>query len=196
MRKVRTLIGMPVVCDDRRIGRVLAADLAEDLRQLQGIWVGRGLTGTRYISSENLEMLGRVAVMADSAGTRRRSHAERLFRRAISTDGQRLGAIIDAEVDELSFRVVALELSAGLWDDLLHPRQRVTRYAVNRESGVVVIDPAGEETEASANENRSVEGPFDGHADRRLGGDHFRRDELADGEKVEPEGEADGKLDL
>ena len=196
MRKVRGLIGMPVVCGGYRLGRVLQADLADDLKRLEGLWVSRGLRGTRYIPSESLEMLGKVAVMADSAGTRRRSVANPLFRRAVSTDGRRLGAITGSEIDELSFQVISLELSAGLWDDLLRKRSRVTRFDVNRESGVVIIDCAGEEMEAEADEGRYDEGTAGGDADRRLRGDIVWRDELADGEKMEPEGKADGKLDL
>lgn len=196
MRKVRALIGMPVVCEDRRIGRVLQADLAEDLTQLEGLWISRGLLGARYIPAESLKMLGRVAVLTDSPGSRGRARPSPLFRRAVSTDGARLGAVTGAEVDELSFRVVALELSAGLLDDLAHGRGRVTRYVVNRERGVVIIDPTETEMEAEAYEGRLGEGHVDGHADRRHGGDHIRRDELEDGARLEPQGETDGKLDI
>ncbi|MBR1821427.1 MAG: hypothetical protein IJ769_07390, partial [Clostridia bacterium] len=140
MRKVRGMIGMPVVCEGRRIGRVLRAELADDLKRLNGIWVGAGLRGTRFIPAERLELIGSVAVLADCAGMRRRMGGEPLPMRAVSTDGRRLGAVTGAEVDELSFQVTALELSAGLWDDILHRRQRVTRYTVNRENGEAVID--------------------------------------------------------
>ena len=196
MRKVRALIGMPVVCEDRRIGRVLQADLADDLGQLEGLWISRGLRGARYIPAESLRLLGQVAVLTDSPGARRRARMRPLFRRAVSTDGARLGAVTDAEVDELSFRVVALELSAGLWDDLAHGRGRVTRYVVNRERNVVIIDPTETEMEADTCEGRHDEGPVDGHGDRRHSGDDLRRDELADGAAVEPQGQADGQLDL
>ena len=196
MRKLRGLVGMPVVCGSRRLGRVLRGELAEDLRQLDGIWISAGLRGTRYIPAESLELLGRVAVMAEDDGARRRMAGRPLLLRAISTDGQRLGAITGAEIDEVSFAVTALELSAGLWDDLLRQRQRVTRYTVNRESGEVVVEIAAEEREGIADEGRIDEGPAGWGADRRLGGDHLRGHELADGAQVEPEGQADGKLDL
>ena len=65
MRKLRTLIGMPVVVQNRRIGRVVQAALSEDLTSLDGLWVDEGLRGTRLIPSESLEMLGRIAVVAD-----------------------------------------------------------------------------------------------------------------------------------
>ena len=196
MRKLRSLIGMSVVCGSRRVGRLLRAELTEDLKQLAGIWVGAGLRGTRYIPAESLELIGRVAVMADVPGSRARMASKPLFARAVSTDGRRLGAITGAEIDEMTFAVSALELSAGLWDDLLRGRQRVTRYTVNRERGEVIIDSAAQtEREEGAHEGFD-EGPAHGHADRRLGGDDVRHHELADGEEVESDGQTDGQLDF
>ena len=195
MRKLRGLVGMPVVCEGRRLGRVLRAELSEDMTRLDGLWVGAGLRGTRFIPSEGLEMLGSVAVLTDCTGARGRMPASRLPMRAVSTDGLRLGAITGAEVDELSFRVASLELSAGVWDDLLRPRVRVTRYTVNRDRGEVVIDTANDDKEAIINEERNDEGTFDGHADRRVGGDDLRSDELADGAPVEPAGQKGRQLD-
>ena len=196
MRKLRSLTGMSVVCGSRRIGRLLRTELTADLRQLSGIWVGAGLIGTRFIPAERLEMLGRVAVMAEDPGRRRPIRSGPLLKRAVSTDGRRLGAVTGAEIDELSFGVIALELSAGLWDDLAHHRQRVTRYTVNPDNGEVIIEPAEVTREEGAHEGWIDEGPADRYADRRLGGDDIRRHELADGEALEPKGPPDGQLDL
>ena len=194
MRNVRGLIGMPVVCQGRRCGRVLRAELAGDLMRLDGLWVGAGLRGARFIPAERLELLGSAAVIADSAGARRRMKPSILPMRAVSSDGRRLGAITGAEIDALSFQVTSLELSAGVWDDLVRGRARVCRYTVNRKGGEVVVDPAEYESEAIEHEERHGEGTDCGHADRRLGRDDLRRDELADGEEVEPDGKADGQL--
>ena len=196
MRSLRGMIGIPVVCSGRRVGRVVQADIAEDLRRLDGIWVNAGFRGTRYIPSESLELIGETAIIADTRGIRRRADDCSLFRRAISTDGRRLGAITGAEFDEMSFCVSALELSAGLWDDLLNGRQRISRFAVRRETGEVIVDWAGHEMEAEQDEGWYDESPDYGHADRRIGGDHIRRSELADGEELEPQGQADWELDL
>ena len=137
MRKLRSLTGMSVVCGSHRIGRVLQAELTGDLKQLSGIWVGAGLLGTRFIPSESLEMLGDVAVMTEDSGRRRPMRSKPLLKRAVSTDGRRMGAITGAEIDELSFAVRALELSSGLWEDLAHRRQppAAARHALHRESG-------------------------------------------------------------
>lgn len=194
MRSVRGLIGMPVLCGGKRFGRVLRAELTDDMTQLEGLWVGSGLRGARFVPAEALELIGDVAIHADGIGKRRRMSGPKRLRRAVSTDGRRLGAITGAEVDELSFRVTALELSKGLWDDLVDRRQRVTRYTVNRDSGEVVIDPPDDEREVDFNEEWIGEGALDGHADWRLGGNDLWRDELADGEEVEPAGKEDREL--
>ena len=175
---------------------MLRGELAEDLRQLDGIWISAGLRGTRYIPAESLELLGRVAVMAEDSGRRRSMRSKPLLKRAISTDGCRMGAITGAEIDELSFAVRALELSSGFWEDLVHRRQRVTRYTVNPDNGEVVIDPAEATREEGAHEGWIDEGPDHRHADRRIGGDGVRHHELADGKAMEPEGPPDGQLDL
>ena len=196
MRKVRTLIGMPVICGHRRIGRVLRAEIDGDIRRLEGVWISGGLRGARFIPAEDLEMLGEVAVIAATPGGRGPAPGPGLFRRAVSTDGARLGAITGAEIDELSFNVVALELCAGLWDDLFARRERVLRYTVNRETGEVIVDPAGDGKEAQGHERQLDQGDARGNADRRIGRDGLRRDELEDGARMEPQGTPDQQLDL
>ena len=139
MRKLRNLIGMPVLCQRQKLGRLMQVELSGDLIRLEGIWVDGGLKGTRYIPSEQLGMIGEVAVLADSRGVRRRCTAKPLFLRAVSTGGERVGAIVGAEVDELSFQVRALELTHGFWDDLTAGRARVERYTAQPEQAVVIV---------------------------------------------------------
>ena len=137
MRKLRNLIGMPVILHRQKIGRLIQADLSDDLKRMEGIWVDSGLKGTRYIPSEHLGMIGEMAVLTDSRGTRRRARAQSLLRRAVSTDGSRLGAIVGAEVDEISFLVCALELTRGFWDDLWYGRLRVDDY--NAQGAEIIV---------------------------------------------------------
>lgn len=144
MRKLVNLIGMPVICQRKKIGRLIQAELSPDLTRLEGVWVDAGLKGTRYIPAEQLGMIGKSVVLADSRGVRRRSAGHGLLRRAVSTDGGRLGAIVGAEVDELSFLVGALELSRGFWDDLWYGRMRIRRY--NAEGALIIIPDSTEQT--------------------------------------------------
>ena len=143
MRKLRNLIGLPVIVNRQKIGRLVQAELSGDLGRLKGVWVDCGLRGTRYISSEQLKLIGEMAVIADDRGKRRRCRSVFPCYRAISACGQRLGAIVGAQIDELSFIVTSLELTRGFWDALLSGRECVTKYAMNdRMTEVIVLDAA------------------------------------------------------
>ncbi len=151
MRKIRNLIGMPVICNRQKIGRLMQAALSKDLRRMEGIWVDSGLKGTRYIPSEQLSMIGEMAVMADSMGKRRKCVSEPILRRAVSTSGRRMGAIVGAEVDEISFLVQALELTEGIWEDLIDGRLRIEHYSTGLNGEVIVLDST-QETEREVSE--------------------------------------------
>ena len=196
MKNLRALTGLPVVCHGRRVGRTLQGALSDDLKRLKGIWVSAGLGGTRWIPSEALQMLGQVAILADDPGERGRATPCPLFRRATAIDGTRLGAVTGAEIDEMTFAVTALELSRGFWDDLANGRQRVRAYTVNRETGEVLVDLAGQARGEDFDERRYDQGTDRGDAARFGGGDGVRRDELADRAPVEPAGQEDRQLDL
>lgn len=189
------MTGMPVIWKNRRIGRLLKGELSDDLTRLNGIWVGAGLKGTHFIPSESLQLLGDAAILADGCGIRRRMHTCPLFRRVVSTDGRRAGAVTGAAIDELSFAVTALQLTRGLWDDILSPHPWVTRYTANRETGEVVIDLAEVTKEGWIDEGHG-KGSDHRYADRLHGGDGVRRDELADRAQMEPAGAYDRKLDI
>lgn len=195
MRKIRSLIGMPVVVSNRRIGRVIQTELTEDLSQLRGLWIDAGLRGTRFISSERLALLGQVAIMADDSGERDRCRATPLFRRAIGTDGSRLGAITGAEIDELSFRIESLELSRGIWDDLLYGREHIRHFTLNPDNGSVILGAAESEKEETDDEERYDEGANHRSHDRRQRSHDVRRHELAERQEDEPADEENRPLD-
>jgi len=194
MKRIRTMIGMPVVLNDRRIGRVVQVELSDDLRRMEALWIGGGFRGTRRIPAESIAMLGEVAIVSDDAGVRKRLSASPLFRRAVGTDGRRLGAITGAEIDEISFSVSALELTQGFWDDLLTGRQRILHYTLNRENGNVITDLAGSEKEETGYEDGNDEGTHYGRADRRHGCNDVRNHELAGCKTHEPADEKDRPL--
>ena len=144
MRKLRNLTGMPVICRRKKTGRIIQAQLSSDLRALDGIWVDCGLLGTRYIAAEHIGTIGEVAVIADCRGKRRKMNARPLVCRAVGTDGRRLGAIVGAEIDEVSLMVCSLELSRGFWDDIYSGRRMIRRYSVDTVSGDNVIVDSNE----------------------------------------------------
>ena len=195
MRKTSAMIGMPGVCRSKKIGRMIQADISGDLKRLMGIWIDAGFMGTRYIAAEDLEMLGSHTIISDSRGRRKRLTSSPMFHRAVSTDGQRLGAVTGAEIDDISLCVEALELSTGITDDLYLGRRRISSFTVNRETKEVVIDATGERMEGANHEKRN--GKRSDHRDdhRRFGSNAVWRNELADRKEMESEGPSDRKLD-
>ena len=149
MRDIRALIGLPVIVNGKRVGRVIQAEISDDLTEMTGIWISSGFFGTRFISADCLGMLGNVSIIADRPGERKRCRMQALFRRAVGSDGSRWGAVVGARIDELSFHIDALELSYGLWDDLMIGRRYIRRFSLNQDTGNVVIDVSEIEEEVS-----------------------------------------------
>lgn len=146
MQKLRNMIGMPVMLNGKKIGRMVQAELTGDLKALRCIWIDAGLKGMRCIPAENLEMIGKKAVAADSAGIRSRCKTGLRVFRALSTDGRRIGAITGAQIDELTFAVESLELSCGFWDDLYRGRRQIRSYTTDPRNGEVILRDSAEKS--------------------------------------------------
>ena len=72
MKSAKAMAGQPVILEGRRIGRVLQVELSEDLTAMTGLWADCGLKGTRYMTDEQIQLLGDVAVIVKEMGKRRR----------------------------------------------------------------------------------------------------------------------------
>lgn len=142
MRTIRALIGLPAIVGSRKVGKVIQAEMSDDLTYLTGLWIHAGFSGTRFIPAESISVIGRQVLLADEPGMRKRRRKSTLFRRAIGTDGARLGAVTGGMIDELSFRVEVLEISSGLWDDLLYGRSYTRCFKLNQATGDVIVDIA------------------------------------------------------
>lgn len=139
MRALREMVGLPVLKDGVRIGHVLCGQTDPELKRLDGIWVSTGWMGARRIDRQQVRRIGDVAVLVNDRGKHGKTPAKPFFYRAVSTDGSRLGAIVDAEIDGVELTVRALWLTRGYPDDLLYGRQRITQYAVRSSDGTVLV---------------------------------------------------------
>lgn len=142
MKNMRSLRGMPVVVDARPVGRVIQVCLSADLRRADGIWIDAGVKGVRFIDAERISVVGSRAIIADERGERVRIKPNPLFLRAVSTGGRRLGAIIGAEIDDVSLAVTSLILSFGYLEDLTRGEARIADYVYDAENRRVVIPEA------------------------------------------------------
>ncbi len=189
-KNLRALCGLPVVLSGRKLGRVAKASLSEDLERMEGIWVDAGLLGTRFIPSEAIQVLGEVSVTVDSPGKRERMRECALFRRAVTTDGARLGAVVGATVNDLSFQIDALIISTGVFDDLFRGRMKIRHFQTNLAGGEVIVDTQAKE---GLHERRNDQGPDHRRGAWRRGGDGLWDHEPEDGETLGPAGAADDR---
>lgn len=130
---------MPVILDGKRLGRALDIGITKDLKNMTGIYVDCGIRGSRFVPSDQVRLVGDVAIFVDSRGKRSRCNGTSQVRRALSTDGRRLGAVCGVLIDEEMQTIEALELSRGYIDDLIGGRQYVRHYTVSKGGEDVVI---------------------------------------------------------
>lgn len=145
MRALREIVGLPVIMNGACIGHVLCGEPDSALQSVRAIWISTGRMGARRINREDVRQIGEIAVQVTDRGVRGNPAGGHFFRRAISTDGARLGAVVDAEFDE-SLKICALWLTRGYPDDLRSGRRRIERYSVRERDGCVLV-PSGEEEE-------------------------------------------------
>ncbi len=141
IRNAKSLLGMPVIADGETLGRVSCVQTDDTLREIRGLFLSCGLSGTRFVERRQVDLIGDIAVLIHGSGRRMAMDRPPLLRRAYSPDGRRIGAITDAVIDEKSLLVAALELSYGYLDDLTGGRVRVSQFSV-RKNGDVVVEHA------------------------------------------------------
>lgn len=141
------MIGLPVIMDGKAAGCVMRGVLTEDGRALRGIVMRGGLRGARWLPREQIELVGKISVIAQGKPRRVPREADYRLFRVSDPDGERLGIVTDALFNEETLRVAAIEISAGPIDDLTGGRWYATAYSVrpNGCTGHVTIPTVREE---------------------------------------------------
>ncbi len=143
MRNAKSLLGMPVIRNGEKLGRVSYVLTDKALHSLSGLYLYCGLSGARFIDGSQIDLIGDVAVLSRDGGRRCAPNDRPLLRRALSTDGRHIGAITDALIDEQTLRIEALELSRGYLDDLFKGRMCIRQFNVQKNGDVVVESAEG-----------------------------------------------------
>lgn len=165
MKGLKAFVGMPVILGGRRIGHVACLTLDEGLTRVTGLRIARGLRGNRFIPASAVSLLGDVAVLVTDEGVRAGEERGLTIRRATATDGQILGAITGALIDERTLKVAALEMTSGWWEDLVRGRKYVHGWTVGLNGVILECDGEG----GSEREERNFYGDDRGRGDRRGG---------------------------
>lgn len=130
MTGMKKLEGMPVIADGKQLGSVMRAVLNKDGRSLRGILVRSRFLGPRWLDRSQIELLGKVSVIARGKPAKPPRDADYRLFRVSDADGERLGIVTDALLHEETLRVCALEISSGPLDDLVDGRWYATAFSV------------------------------------------------------------------
>ena len=130
MTGLKKMIGLPVIMNGKPAGSVLRGVLNEDGRSLRGMVIRGGLRGSRWLPREQIELVGRVSVIARGKPERLPRDAGYHLFRVSDPAGTRLGIVTDALLNEETLRVSALEISGGPVDDLITGRWYATSFYV------------------------------------------------------------------
>lgn len=139
MTRMNRLIGLPVVCGEKKLGRVSAVMLTRCGERLAGLMVQGGLRSARWVPADAIVCLGTLSILVKAGGGKKQeAHPFRLGR-VCDTSGLRLGCITDARLDEQTLKVDALEITFGPLDDLFIGRRWVQSFTIHPASGDVVV---------------------------------------------------------
>lgn len=145
MIRLGGVVGLPAALEGRMIGRVEQAVLSPDGRSLRGLVLRHGLSGARWAGAESIGVLGQVAVVLRDKPCKLPPHADFLLTSVKDSAGLNLGRVTDAYVNPETLRVMALEISLGLVEDICLGRMLARSYVVRPtpdEPGQVMI-PCG-----------------------------------------------------
>lgn len=140
------VLGLPAVLGERMLGHVERAVLEADGQRLRGLVIRRGLGSARWISRENIGVLGGVSVIARQPPMRLPRDADFEWGQVRDESGLTLGRVTDAWISPETLGVMALEVTLGLTEDLLRGRCRVQQWAVQQGAaeGPLVLIPREE----------------------------------------------------
>ena len=146
---LRSLRGCKVICNGRYTGRVVQGTLCDTMTALDGLWIDRGLRGIRFVSAEHICVVGENSVVVDHTGERLRIKPKAFMVRAVTTDGMRLGAAVDAGIDGRTLAVEALAINTGWFEGLFRGLKTVRRFKYDIASSRVIVPVNDMETEVN-----------------------------------------------
>lgn len=138
MKSLMQMVGLPVVCGERRLGFVQAVSLSSRGDSVIGLNMQRNLHSAVWIPEQQIRVLGQMCVVIEKAPFVKAKTPFKLGH-VCDTSGLRLGFVTDAQIDELTRMVETIEVSFGPIDDLLYGRRLFKRFTVDPLTGDVVV---------------------------------------------------------
>ena len=143
------MIGLPVILNGQPGGNVLRGVLEKDGRTLRGVVIRGGLNGTRWLPRSSIDLLGQFSLIGRGKPEKVPKDAGYRLFRVTDPEGERIGIVTDALLNEKTLRVTALEISSGPLDDLITGRWYAVAFYVRPagETGHVTLARTREEGE-------------------------------------------------
>ncbi len=133
------LIGLPVICGEKRLGRVSSVMLTRSGDRLSGLMVQGGLRSARWVPAESILCLGTLSILVRNDGGKRQEAQPFRLGRVSDTGGMRLGCVTDVRIDEQTLGIDALEITFGPLDDLFIGRRWVRGFTIHPDNGDVIV---------------------------------------------------------
>ena len=139
LTSIKRLVGMPVVCQDRRLGYVEQAIPKEDARRLAGVIIRRGIGSARWCAAEDILSAGPECVVIANRPSTSAHPCIRSPERAYLTNGQCVGEVTDWIFAPGGFAFAALEVSPGPIYRLMGQCAYACEFRADPQSGGVIV---------------------------------------------------------
>lgn len=130
LTSLNRLIGMPVIWQDQNLGSVERGVTDAQARRLWGVIVRRGIGMARWIPSEAVMLIGNTCVLARQRPESLPDELPEDMNEVYLTSGEKAGHVTDGVLDGLTLRLRALEVSSGLFYQLMGSAAYAMRYHV------------------------------------------------------------------
>lgn len=135
MIRLGGLVGLPAALNGRMVGRVEQTVLTQDGLALRGVVLRHGLGGARWAEAGSISVLGDISVVLRRRPDPVPRDAAFTLTCVKDSGGLNLGRVTDAFISRSSFRVEALEISLGLWEEFTCGRMLARTFVVHPAPG-------------------------------------------------------------
>lgn len=130
LTSLNRLVGMPVIWQDQNLGSVERCVTDPQARRLRGVIIRRGIGMARWIPSEAVTLVGESCVLVRQKPESIPDELPEEMNEVYLTSGEKVGHVSDGVLDGLTLRLKALEVSSGLFYQLMGETAYVMRYHV------------------------------------------------------------------
>ena len=131
LASLNAIIGQTVIWQDQKVGLVERAFPNAQKRRLDGLVIRRGMGVARWISGEDILLLGKSCVVVRRKPQRMPEKENVIPGRVFLTSGECAGEVTDVFVETHTLRLAALEVCQGPFYRLMGRRAYAAQFHMN-----------------------------------------------------------------